>query len=540
MKRMKAPPFHRSAENQLKKTKRVTNSFPTDNQKLVHELQVHQIELEMQNEELRHTQDQLEAALEKYNDFYDFAPLGYFIFDRQGTICELNLTSANIFGKVRSNLLTRKFQQFISPETHHVFLSSLQKAFEENIKTSCEVMIPNPCEQTACIYLQCSASIDGEKCLAVMLDITGNRKTEQELHESREKLNLALENGNVGVWEWNLTTDEMIWDERMEKMFGLEPGTFGKTSQAFEDFLVEEDIYHVQAAIRKALDEKIPFETIYRIRLNNGEIKYFSAKASVNTANEAKAIKMSGVCFDITEMKKGAEQALFKLNEDLLRSNKELEQFAYVASHDLREPLRMVSSFTQLLAQRYQSQLDNDGKEFIQYAVDGAMRMQELIDDLLAYSRIKTRGEPFSLVNLNKILELVINNLSLTVQEKNAHITSDELPSIIADEAQMSQLFQNLIGNALKFCIIEPRIHISSKEENDYYIFSVHDNGIGIEPQHFKRIFQIFQRLQLRAEYAGTGIGLAICKNIVERHRGKLWLESQLGEGTTFYFSIIK
>jgi len=332
----------------------------------------------------------------------------------------------------------------------------------------------------------------------------------------------------------------MIWDERMEKMFGLEPGTFGKTSQAFEDFLVEEDIYHVQAAIRKALDEKIPFETIYRIRLNNGEIKYLSAKALVNTANEAKAIKMSGVCFDITEMKKGAEQALFKLNEDLLRSNKELEQFAYVASHDLREPLRMVSSFTQLLAQRYQSQLDNDGKEFIQYAVDGAMRMQELIDDLLAYSRIKTRGEPFSLVNLNKILELVINNLSLTVQEKNAHITSDELPSIIADEAQMSQLFQNLIGNALKFCIIEPRIHISSKEENDYYIFSVHDNGIGIEPQHFKRIFQIFQRLQLRAEYAGTGIGLAICKNIVERHRGKLWLESQLGEGTTFYFSIIK
>jgi len=371
-------------------------------------------------------------------------------------------------------------------------------------------------------------------------DITERKKAEKELRESREKLNLALDNGSIGIWEWNIITNELEWDERMENIFGIEPGTFEGSFNAFERFLVDEDLAHTRNAISKALEFEVPFETVYRIQLKNGEIKYINAKALVNRDSEGKPNKMIGVCFDITEMKKGAEQSLFNLNEDLLRSNKELEQFAYVASHDLQEPLRMISSFTQLLAVRYKDKLDKEANEFIKFAVDGALRMQRLINDLLQYSRIETKGKTLLFTDMHTILGQTLNNLHIIIKEKNALVTNDELPNILADGGQMVQLLQNLIGNALKFCNTLPRIHISATEETDHYLFSVKDNGIGIEPQYFNRIFQIFQRLHAKDEYSGTGIGLAICRRIVERHGGKIWVESLLGKGTTFKFTIKK
>jgi PAS domain S-box-containing protein len=379
-----------------------------------------------------------------------------------------------------------------------------------------------------------------EGSVHVARDITERKRAEKELRESREKLDLALDNGSIGVWEWNIITNAIEWDERMEKIFGIGSGTFEGNYDAFEKFLVDEDIAHTRKAISNTLEFNVPFETIYRIQLKNGEIKYISTKALVNRDSEGKPQRMIGVCYDITEMKKGAEQSLFKLNEDLLRSNKELEQFAYVASHDLQEPLRMVSSFTQLLSKRYKDKLDEEANEFIQFAVDGAFRMQGLINDLLEYSRIETKGKKLSAVYIHDVLGQTIINLSLKIKEKNALVTCDELPTVMADGGQMIQLFQNLIGNALKFCKTTPMVHISAKEEKDHYLFSVRDNGIGIEPQYFDKIFQIFQRLHQKDEYSGTGIGLAICRRIAERHGGKIWVESEPGEGTTFKFTIRK
>jgi len=192
--------------------------------------------------------------------------------------------------------------------------------------------------------------------------------------------------------------------------------------------------------------------------------KYINAKALVNKNTNGTPYKMVGVCFDVTEMKKGTEQVMFKLNEELLRSNKELEQFAYVASHDLQEPLRMVSSFTQLLGQRYKDKLDSDANEYIQYAVDGSKRMQGLINDLLTYSRIQSRGKNFTKVIMLDALQKAVFNLNLFIKEKKAEITHNNLPSILADEGQMVQLLQNLIGNALKFCPDTPKIHIGCEE----------------------------------------------------------------------------
>lgn len=223
---------------------------------------------------------------------------------------------------------------------------------------------------------------------------------------------------------------------------------------------------------------------------------------------------------------------------DLERSNAELERFAYIASHDLQEPLRMVSSYTQLLEDRYKDRLDADAHDFINYAVDGAKRMQRLINDLLMYSRVGTRGKPFQPTDCKNVLNNALDNLDIAIRESRAKVTYGSLPVVMADEGQLVQLFQNLVANAIKFSGKKvPRIHISAKLKGDECILSVKDNGIGIDHQYFERIFVIFQRLNGN-QYTGTGLGLAISKKIVERHGGKIWIDSQSGRGSTFYFML--
>jgi PAS domain S-box-containing protein len=235
-----------------------------------------------------------------------------------------------------------------------------------------------------------------------------------------------------------------------------------------------------------------------------------------------------------------AEKRLEHYAAELERSNRELEQFAYVASHDLQEPLRMVTSYLQLLERRYRGRLDQDADDFITYAVDGASRMRMLINDLLTYSRVSTRAKPFEPTDCSEILNHALSNLRVASEENEATITFDHLPIVEVDATQLTQVFQNLISNAIKFhrADVPPCIHVSAERQGDEWRFSVRDNGIGIAPEHSERIFLIFQRLHTREEYPGTGIGLAVCKKIVERHNGRIWVESIPGGGSTFYFTI--
>lgn len=233
-----------------------------------------------------------------------------------------------------------------------------------------------------------------------------------------------------------------------------------------------------------------------------------------------------------------ASRALENSVADLTRSNADLQQFAYVASHDLQEPLRMVASYTQLLGKRYKGKLDSDADEFIGYAVDGANRMQRLIQDLLSYSRITTQDKAFEPIDCNGALESAIGNLRMTVEKEKAVVTHDPLPIVMGDSTQIVQLFQNLISNAIKFHGADPpRIHVSAERTDTEWLFAVRDNGIGIDSQYAARIFVIFQRLHTVADYPGTGIGLALCKKIVQRHCGRIWVDSQPGHGATFYFT---
>jgi signal transduction histidine kinase len=234
-----------------------------------------------------------------------------------------------------------------------------------------------------------------------------------------------------------------------------------------------------------------------------------------------------------------ARQKLEKSLTELARSNSDLQQFAYVASHDLQEPLRMVASYTQLLAKRYKGKLDKDADEFIAFAVNGANRMQALIQDLLAFSRVETQGQHFEPTSVETLLVYALDNLKGGIEESGAVVTHDPLPTVIGDERQLLHLLQNLLSNAIKFRKQDPPlVHISAEKGEREWLFSVRDNGIGIDPQYAERIFIIFQRLHTNAEYPGTGIGLSLCKKIVERHGGRIWVESQLGQGATFYFTL--
>lgn len=296
-------------------------------------------------------------------------------------------------------------------------------------------------------------------------------------------------------------------------------------------------------------------ELIHRKR--NGEKIIVSSRWALQKDENEVPIGFMEINSDITERKK-AEESLKKahdklelkvqertdelniLVDELKRSNDELKQFAYVISHDLQEPLRTIASFTQLLRRRYEHELDEDADEFIDYIVDGADRMQIMIKALLDYSRVNTINKEFKPSNLNEIIYQTLNSLKIAIDESNAKITVDQLPTIIVDDKQMFQLFQNIISNAIKFRKTDEdmKIHISCEKVSTNYIFSVSDSGIGIEPQFKDRIFEVFQRLHTRDEYSGTGIGLAVCKKIVERHGGQIWVESELGKGSNFYFTI--
>ncbi|MEW6584640.1 MAG: ATP-binding protein [Nitrospirota bacterium] len=261
------------------------------------------------------------------------------------------------------------------------------------------------------------------------------------------------------------------------------------------------------------------------------EIRVQERTADLSRTNETLETEIAG--------RRKAEKEIMKYAEELKRSNHELQQFAYVASHDLQEPLRMISSYLQLIERRYKSKLDPDADEFIQYAVDGAKRLQNMINGLLEYSRVETSSESLEPVDCEKVLGDTLSNLKVAIEESGTVITHGPLPTVTADRSQILQLFQNLIGNAIKFRGREaPRIHISAGRKGNVWTFSVKDNGIGIEEQYKERIFDIFQRLHSRG-YSGTGIGLSICKRIVERHGGEIWLESQIGKGSTFYFTIL-
>jgi PAS domain S-box-containing protein len=379
--------------------------------------------------------------------------------------------------------------------------------------------------------------------IAVYDDITAQRDAEERLRESEARFRQTFELAASGICHVIEGKFVKVNKALCEILGYSEKELIGKTVKEVSH---PED-RHVtdagRARIRAGEIESARFEKRY-VRGDTGAVVW--CDIAVALVRDVFGVPQYEIAiFDDITPQKNAEAALRSAHEELTRSNSELEQFAYVASHDLQEPLRMVASYTQLLQRRYDAKLDGDAREFMAYIVDGATRMKQLIEDLLAYSRVGTKGKDFQPVASESALRRALLNLRAATEEAGAVVTYDAMPTVDADEVQLTQLFQNLIGNALKFRSDSvPRIHVGIREGPDEWVFEVRDNGIGIEPQYYERIFMVFQRLHNKGEYPGTGIGLAICKKVVERHGGRIWVTSRPAQdpnaGSSFHFTLPK
>jgi PAS domain S-box-containing protein len=393
---------------------------------------------------------------------------------------------------------------------------------------------------------------------SLQTELSERKRAETMLRESEQRLSLAIEGAEMATWDVDMRTGKALWSARHYELLGYKLVPNGEaTLEMWRSRVHPDDLDRVMQAAEQAIRERSIYRTEHRIvRADNDKGVWLASFGRALYDEAGQPVRFIGIIFDITDRKR-AEQVLQQakedleikvqertvelkqLNEDLVRSNQELEQFAYVASHDLQEPLRAVTGYTQLLVQDYQDRLDESAHEYTDYIVDGAKRMQQLIQDLLAYSRVGTRDLTFTATDCNAVLKQVLRNLQVTITENNAAIVLSSLPTVTADKSQLTQLFQNLIANAIKFRReTPPQVQISAESNDREWLFRVKDNGIGMKSRYLDRIFEIFKRLHTRTEFPGTGIGLAICKKIVDRHSGRIWAESEPGVGTTFYFTI--
>mgnify|MGYP000894017674 FL=1 len=453
-----------------------------------------------------------------------------------GKITDVNNSTEIVTGRPREELIGTDFSDyFTEPEKAR---EGYTRVFQEGMVLDypLEIMHKNghitPVLYNASVYKDESGKVIG--VFAAARDINELKKAEEELRLSYI-YNRSLIEASIDPLV-TIGPDGKITDvnKSTEKVTGFNRDELMGTD--FSDYFTEPDKARegYQLVFREGSVVDYPLE----IQNRDGEVTPVLYNASVYRNEDGEVIGVFAAARDITELKKAEELLKLKINE-LARSNAELEQFAYVSSHDLQEPLRMIASYLQLLERKYEGKLDKKADKYIHFAVDGATRMQNLIDDLLTFSRVTTQANEFELTDIEVILNRVLTNLSVSIKENSATITHDTLPEIMVDGTQMTQVLQNLIKNALKFRSKDnPKIHISASQKDKYWLFSVKDNGIGIDPKYSERIFEVFKRLHKKRDYPGTGIGLSICKKIVERHGGRIWVDSKLGEGSTFYFNI--
>jgi len=479
----------------------------------------------------------------RYRGLLEAAPDAMVVVNRLGEIVLLNVQAEKRFGYHRNELLGQQVINIIPHGFAERIVSdgtrTAAEALAQQIGTGLELtgLRKNGTKFPIELMLSPLENPEGILVTAAIRDITLRKEVEANMAQMEARYRGLLEAAPDAMVVVNEAGEIVLLNVQAEKNFGYRRDELvgQKVTNIIPEGFAERLLADGLRSAADALAQQIG--TGLRLTGRRKDGSEFPIELMLSPLASASGILVTAAIRDIT-MRKKAEALLLEKVDELNRSNGELEEFAYVASHDLQEPLRMVASYTQLLSKRYTGRLDTDADEFIAFAVDGANRMQRLIQDLLAYSRVGTKGRELVETSSEDALRIALSNLSGAIEEKSAEITHDPLPSVLADEFQLVQLFQNLIGNGIKYQHPgTPRIHISAAVYGGKkWIFSVRDNGLGINPKYFGKIFGMFQRLHRREEFAGTGIGLAICKKIVERHGGVISVESQPGKGSTFRF----
>jgi PAS domain S-box-containing protein len=481
----------------------------------------------------------------RYRGLLEAAPDAMVVVNQGGEMVLLNVQAEKQFGYRRDELVGQKVKNIIPEGFAERLIAdgtrTAAEALAQQIGTGIELRgrRKDGSEFPLEIMLSPLESTEGILVTAAIRDISVRKAAEEHLAQMEGRYRGLLEAAPDAMVVVNQGTEIVLLNVQAENRFGYRRDELlgQKVKNIIPEGFAERLIADGTRTAADALAQQIGtgIELVGR-RKDGSE---FPLEIMLSPLESPEGILVTAAIRDIT-VRKDAETHLVKTVGELKRSNDELQQFAYVASHDLQEPLRMVASYTQLLAKRYKGRLDSEADEFIAYAVDGSNRMQGLIRDLLAYSRAGTNGKALREISSEKALEEALSNLRVTIQESGALVTHDSLPAITSDETQLVQVFQNLVGNAIKYRSTKaPEVHVSStKNSSKEWVFCVRDNGLGIDPQYFERIFVLFQRLHGREEFKGTGIGLTICKKIVERLGGRIWVESQPEKGSTFCFAL--
>jgi PAS domain S-box-containing protein len=481
----------------------------------------------------------------KFRGLLEAAPDAMIVVDERGEIVLLNLQAEKQFGYRRDELLgqmvtsivPRGFAERLAADG----LRSAEDALAQHIGTGIELTArrKDGSEFPIEIMLSPLRSPEGMLVTAAIRNISVRKDAEEHLVQMENRYRGLLEAAPDAMVVVNQAGKIVLLNLQAETQFGyrrdelLGQKMSNIVPAGFPERLVADSLRSAEDALAQQIGTGIELTA----RRKDGS--EFPIEIMLSPLESAEGVLVTAAIRNITARKHSEAQLLEKV-EELKRSNEELQQFAYIASHDLQEPLRMVAGYTALLAKRYRGKLDSDADEFIAFAVDGASRMQLLIRDLLAYSRVGSKGKELLDTSSEEALRQAIRNLRGAIEASGALVTHDALPFVKADEMQLTQLFQNLVGNAIKYRRAEiPRVHITAlPNEPDKWMFSIRDNGLGIESRFFERIFGVFQRLHKREEFDGTGIGLAICKKIVERHGGAISVESTVGAGSTFHFPL--
>jgi len=494
--------------------------------------------------EFSHDLSESKESGTKYRGLLEAAPDAMVVVNQNGEIVLLNVQAEKQFGYRRDELVGQKVKNIIPEGFAERLIAdgtrSAAEALAQQIGTGIELSgrRKDGSEFPIEIMLSPLESAEGILVTAAIRNISMRKDAETHLAQMEGRYRGLLEAAPDAMVVVNQVGEIVLLNVQAEKQFGYRRDELvgQKVKNIIPEGFAERLIADGTRSASEALAQQIGTGIELSGRRKDGS--EFPIEMMLSPLESAEGILVTAAIRNIT-VRKDADLHLVQKVEELNRSNEELQQFSYVASHDLQEPLRMVASYTQLLASRYKGKLDADADEFIDFAVDGCNRMQTLIQDLLAYSRSGTDGKALQKRSSEDALNNALKNLSGTIAESGAVVTHDSLPVITTDDTQLEQVFQNLVGNAIKYRgTAVPTVHISARKDLDEWTFSVRDNGLGIEAQYFERIFILFQRLHGRMEFKGTGIGLAICKKIVEGLGGRIWVESQVGKGSTFYFAL--